>query len=371
MEYEIHVEPTKFVYTRNYKFKLTEEDNNVSLNKLNNIYICASSVNTDGKNPFIRYLLTNHNINEEIMDFPIVPKLPIIQDINSCIQYAHSWLNGILVTYYNKSCHDINYKGHDINYNGYYIFDTNIYIFYDITKYDLQLYDIYHTNSVWLVLVDEIVNHKHMCNIPIHDNVVTLLSDNDELCFLVDENNKNYEIPVVGYVSQYENKLSFVYTFGQTTSDKNGIFGPFFYFSDFFTSFIKYKIEDPYLSVSIKDTNFGKKGIVRFALFLGIHKIIENFPNNPIDESDIKTQRLDDPKLDTKIEQLTMRISDHDGKWAHNYDSVYLGSTELDDGTYLKCNLLAIKNYNQQIPLSYHYIDKITIEYDEKHFRIE
>ena len=371
MEYETHLDPPKFIYTRNYKFKLAEEDTNVNLNKFNNIYICASSVNADGNKPFIRYLLTTHNINEEIMDFPIIPKLPIIQDINSCIQYAQSWLNGVLMPYYNKSGHDINYNEQAIIYNGFYTFDANIYIFYDITKYDLQLYDIYHTNSVWLVLVDEIVNHKHMCNIPIHDNVVTLLSDNDELCFLVNENNKKYEIPIVGYVPQYENKLSFVYTFGQTTSDKNGIFGPFFYFSDFFTSFLKYKIEEPFFSLSIKDTCSDKKGLVRFALFLGTNKTIDNYPNDPIDESDIKTQRLTDTKLDTKIEQLTMRISDHDGKWVRNYDSVYLGPIELDDGTYLKCNLLAIKNYNQQVPLSYHYIDKRTIEYDEKHFRIE
>jgi len=268
------------------------------------------------------------------------------------------------MAYYSK-------HGDDINYNGYYIFNSNIYLFYDITKCDLQLYDIYHNNSVWLVLADEIVNHKHMCNIPIHDNAVNLLSNNEELCFLVDENNKNYEIPIVGYVPKYQNNLSFTYTFGQTTSYKNGIFGPFFYFSDFFTSFLKYNIEEPYLPVSIKDNCSDKKGLVRFALFLGANKIIENYPNDTSDESDIKTQRLTDPKLDTKIEQLTMRISDHDGVWANNYDSVYLGPTELDDGAYMKCNLLAIKKYNQQVPLSYHYIDKRTIDYDEKHFRIE
>ena len=338
MEYEIH----KY----NYKFKSYDKEN---LNKINNIYICASRVNTDGNIPFIRYLLTNHNINGEIMDFPMVPKLPLLRDITSYVHRANSCLD-ILIPYSSLS------RDH-IKYNGYYIFNDNIYLFYDITKCDIKLDDIYHTNSIWLILVDEIVNHKHMCNIPIHDNVVTLLSDNDELCFLVNENNKKYEIPIVGYVPQDDNKLSFTYTFGQTTSDKNGIFGPFFYFTIFFTSFVKYKIEEPYLSVSIQEICSTKKGLVRFALFLGINKFIENQPNDMIDESDIKTQRLDDLTLDIKMEQLTMRISDHDGHWTRKYDSVYLGSNILDDGTQLKCNLLAVKNREQQVPLSYHYID--------------
>ena len=361
METDTSSQTSDFFYKCNHKFKSHDKEN---LNKINNIYICASKVNIDGNVPFIRYLLTNHNINGEIMDFPMVPKLPILRDIISCVHRANSCLD-ILIPYSSIS-------GDQIKYNGYYIFNDNIYLFYDITKCDIKLDDTYRANNVWLILVDEIVNHKHMCNIPIHDNVVSLLSDNDELCFLVDKNNKNFEIPVVGYVPQDENKLSFVYTFGQTASDKNGIFGPFFYFTDFFTSFVKYKIEDPYLSVSIKDTNFGKKGIVRFALFLGIHKNIENHPNDPIDESDIKTQRLDDPTLDTKMEQLTMRISDHDGLWTRKYDSVYLGAIMLDDGTQLKRNLLAITNRDQQVPLSYHYIDNnTTIECDKNNFRIE
>jgi len=98
--------------------------------------------------------------------------------------------------------------------------------------------------------------------------------------------------------------------------------------------------------------------------------VIENCPNDPADESETKQQRLSDDRVDTKLEQLTMRISDHDGRWAENYDSVYLGPVELDDGTYFHCNLLAVKNYNQQIPLSYHYVDKNMLGGDAKYFRI-
>ena len=68
------------------------------------------------------------------------------------------------------------------------------------------------------------------------------------------------------------------------------------------------------------------------------------------------------------MEVLKMRISDHDGKWSENYDSVFLGKIELDNGSYLKNTpIIVLKDYNQQIPLSYHYIDKSCLneKYDE------
>ena len=68
------------------------------------------------------------------------------------------------------------------------------------------------------------------------------------------------------------------------------------------------------------------------------------------------------------MEVLTMRISDHDGKWSEHNDSVFLGKIELDNGSYLKNTpIIVLKDYHQQIPLSYHYIDKSYLheKYDE------
>ena len=88
-----------------------------------------------------------------------------------------------------------------------------------------------------MALIDEIVNHKHLCNIPIDESVVELFLANEELCFLVDKNNKKFEIPITGFVPKQENRLAFTCTFGESARDNSGIFGPFSYFSDFFTSF--------------------------------------------------------------------------------------------------------------------------------------
>jgi hypothetical protein len=87
-----------------------------------------------------------------------------------------------------------------------------------------------------------------------------------------------------------------------------------------------------------------------------------NDPDDPIDESEIKKMRLNDPKIDAKYESLTIRITDYDGIWTKDYDSVYLGRIELDDGTFYKESpLYVVKDFNQQYPLSYHYINKKTL----------
>ena len=98
-------------------------------------------------------------------------------------------------------------------------------------------------------------------------------------------------------------------------------------------------------------------------MFTGKVKYIENNLNDPNDESQIKKQRLEDQTIDQNFERLTIRISDHDGLWSTNFNSVYLGHVELDNGIYLENTpIFVIKEYEQHIPLSYHYVNKKTIE---------
>jgi hypothetical protein len=80
--------------------------------------------------------------------------------------------------------------------------------------------------------------------------------------------------------------------------------------------------------------------------------------DNLIDESDIKKQKLVDEKTDHSFEVLTMRITDYAGSWSEEFDSVYLGELELDNGERLKNTdvpILVIKEYRQQVPLSVHF----------------
>ena len=66
--------------------------------------------------------------------------------------------------------------------------------------------------------------------------------------------------------------------------------------------------------------------------------------------------------LEILLTLLTLRISDHNGLWAKTFDSAYLGNIELDDGSFIEdAPLIVLKEYNQQIPLSYHFIDKSSL----------
>ena len=333
---------------RNLQLELPDD-----LNSYENVYICAYQVNNDAKYPFQRFLLTNDFFNNALV-FPTIQNSKGLTCNRDIINFAKVNLFGLLL--------QDNFETFDENveFNGYFANNANndnsLYLVFDITKCNIQIHDIEkNTNTVWLALLDEILNHTHLCRMIIHPNVTVFFTLNDDFCFLLDENECSYEIPIIGYVGKPESKLNFTYTFGQTMSTKNSLLGPFYYFTNYNNAF-----DD---AVDITDN---KPGLVRFALFLGNTKYIENQLNDSIDDSEIKSLRLEDDTLDQSMERLKMRISDHDGKWSQTYDSAYLGYTELDNGTVLNKPTIVLKEYNQQIPLSYHYINKRTAkrEYD-------
>jgi hypothetical protein len=326
---------------RNLKLELFED-----LNTYENVYMCAYDVNNEAKYPFQRFLLTNNIFNETLV-FPQVKFLKGLSSID-IVNFAKVNLFGLLL--------QDNFEKFDENleFNGYFINDNDLYLFFDITNCKVQINDIEkNTNTIWLALLDEILNQKHLCNMKIDDTVTKFFILNDDFCFLLDDNNCSYEIPIVSYVGKPESKLNFTYTFGQTMDNKTSILGPFYYFTDYVNAF-----ED-----AIKFNNI-RQGLVRFAVFLGNTKYIENFQNDNIDDSEIQSQRLEDDTLDQNMERLIMRIADHNGKWSQHYNSVYLGFVELDNGAFLDKPTIVLKEYNQQMPLSYHYVNKTTVKND-------
>lgn len=322
----------------NYKGK---EHLNLSLNLYGNSYkdkvlkICAYTI-INKEIPFLRFLLTNIGINKGLI-FPTVPLIKI--DRGQLIEYSKVCLFGLLML------QDFVKFNESVEFNGFFEYDNIIYIFIDITKCNYEADDIYKSNNCWFALTDEIINLKHLCNMYIENEVRNLFINNEDLCFLEDETNNIYEVPVVGYVGKPENKLNFTYVFGESKCDKNEILGPYYYFKDFNNAFND-------------GCQYKNGGIVRFAIFIGSVKYIENYPNDTIDDSEIKKMRLNDDNLDKRMEGLTIRITDHDGNWAYKYDSIYLGNVELDDGSTYKNNIIVVKEYEQQIPLSFHYVNK-------------
>jgi hypothetical protein len=349
------------------------------------IYLSVYLINTSGEIPFLQYLFMNNGFN--VLDFPRIymnteadtesgietenGEIKHKYDDSQLIKYAKTYLSRMLGIY------DIQDFNDNVIFEGFFNYNDNLYLFLNISYCKFDIDETYLSSTRRLGLIDEIVNNKNVCGIPIDHPVVEMFLHNNMMIYIVDENNRPYEIPIAAFVGKpTEKKLEFTKTFGESPKNNPAPFGPYYYFTSF-----HYAIRQGGWSENYEpETEFGnlitddygkylRGGIVRFALFVGKTKIVENMPRDPDDKSLIKKTRLIDPKLNKQKEFLTMRITDYDGNWTKKYESVYLAKIELDDGTYPdNVPMLVVKDYKQQIPLSYHLIDTTrlgTLYYDD------
>jgi len=325
--------------------------------KKTNIFICAYNVNTYAKLPFIQFAMNKFDqfVFEDMLTLPCFSYFGKDSVINECVEK----LNNLLV--YDGIKDDYKYEGHIFE-------DEDLYIFFEIASLTNEVAELYRKDRLWFVISDEIVNYKSVCNFPIHDNVVDFFLRNYEFLLLQDENGENIESPIICYKGVHEDKLKFTSVFGVSKSDNDGIVGPYYYFTTYEKAieqggWSSNKKEEFRHGKKITENNNGKYdngGIVRFALILGSMKVPLNYPE---DETDLslykKTTILEERK---QIDRHTMRITDYDGNWTEKFDSIYIGNLELDDGSQLMdAPYWVVKEYEQQVPLSFHYINKGTL----------
>jgi len=274
--------------------------------------ICCYAVDNRGMKPFSKILLC------ETLDlnFPQID----LYDINTkqILAMTRKYLFEIL------QCEPT------LCYKGYQNINRQPFVFYEMTDYDKK--------DKLFCLVDEIVNLKHVSGKKINPFATQFVIDNLDMFLLRDANQQLLEIPSVVYVGRSEEELDASYTFGVGKSLDYMTMGPYYYFTDF-------------------DNAAKHYGVVRIAIFHGATLVKLNAPDDDVDESFVKKQRLHDPTLDKHYEVMTMRITDCDGKWASVYDSVCIGCLELDDGRmYQNAPLIVVKTHEQQIPLSFHIV---------------
>jgi hypothetical protein len=303
----------------------------------NNVKICAYKILNKEKNPFIQFLLFN-DVNTNSLSLPSIDILTITQnialsntkDLLSYIQCFFGFLfNNLDMIENNK------FMGFHLDKK-----TQTFYIFYDFTDCKFNISLIYKNSKIWFALVDEIINKQHICGININTAVTHFFLLNQQFVTLTNNLGIKLEHPVTCYVGKETKQLNFTHYFGVSKMDnEQANLGSFYYFTDFDNAFYSYNKNE-------------KGGIVRFAVFLGKMLVKFNYPEDLIDYSETKREK----NKDSKLEQMTMRITDYDGTWSSNYDSCFVGKIKLDNGDILtNTPIFAVKKYEQQYSLSYHF----------------
>ena len=319
--------------------------NNIELNNLSpTIYIYAYTVNTFGKYPFLQYFFHTDKESETKTPQQYNLCIPKFKYLNSLDVLSTSMLVlSTICSTYNKDDSCYKFKGYLTDND-----DNSLMLFFDCSELNIDKININRSTDLMLVLVDEIINHRKMGKYIIDDHAYNFFINHIDVLQLLDNNNDHYEVPTVAYTSCLTKHADFVLTFGVSPLEESvdALLGNYFYFTDYDS-----------VSVSvIGKENQSQYVHIRFAIFLDNLLIKLNNVQDRIDESEITKHflsTLDKKSKEYRTVKYQMRLSDRDGVWAINYDSVYIGQVELDNGTYFeKYPLWVLKNYEQQVPLS-------------------
>jgi len=308
---------------------------------LKKINICPYQINNSGLKPFLQFFLRKNNNKK--LDFISCEWL---YDYNSIINKCYKILEVLFLSYMKISCYE---------YKGFIEDDNQLYIFFDCSNSKIGVHSLHKNSEIWLVLIDEIMNSKHVCNYTIEENVVDIFLKNYELLYLKNENNIKYENPICGYTWKCNEKIQFVSIFGESrnTEIDDALLGPYYYFTSYDNAINNIKID--------KDSK-KKYGIIRFALFMGNMKVPLNLKDDNPDESKetmllLMKDKTASTKEYRKIRDL-LNISDRDGKWSEYYDSVCICKLNFEEDVEYNLPYFVVKIYEQQLPLSYHIINK-------------
>jgi hypothetical protein len=313
-------------------------DKQLFLDLFSTVKICAYQIVNKDVKPFIQFLLVN-DPSMNSLSFPCVNILTITETIALGNTYD-------LLSYIQHFMGELIQKLSFLNNNKFMGFHLDkksktLVLLYDLSKCQFNTSIVYKQNKLWFSLVDEIMNKGHVCGIKIDPKLTNFFLLNQQFITIRNNLGQKIEHPVACYVKEKISKLNFTHYFGLSKMEIGAAFlGPYYYLTDFDNAL--YSVNDE------------KKGLLRFAVFLGKMMVKLNYPEDPIDNSDLKREKL---KGSIK-EQLMMRITDYNGLWADSYDSCFIGKIKLDNGDILgNTPVFVVKNYEQHFSLTYHYIN--------------
>jgi len=318
---------------------LKKDFSKVSGGKL--VHICLYSITLSDYKPFIQYLLYKHSTADNLLSFPFF-----------------SFNGGDLEGQCDEKIKNI--TGDDYIIRGMVSHNKDIYVIISLPDNSCNQQHVTEKSEWLFTLLYEIINERKVLYFPIHNSVTDLFYHNPELLYILDEKNVPYETPLGLYNGQHADKTNFIATFGISKYSPMSSMGPYYYFATYdlackFGSW-SYNFKPLVLDdVLLTDNDFGrykKGGIVRFAVFTGKVLVFLNRDWDPKDTSPLAAHR-------NNKEKKILRI---DGSWTKNYDTTCVSEITYSDGSKNHNGAkYCVKNYYQQVPLSYHYLDKKSV----------
>jgi len=188
--------------------------------RMNVLYILCYSVNTHAKYPFLQFMLEKTPQGTNMIKEQFILPYVIFTDTSKTIEE-------LVVEKTQQSLQMIQCRGDQVTNNMFkgVIFDKRDipYAMINITGIDIDGLYLSRDTSIWFGLPSEMINDKHICGIPMDDDIVYLFSsmlslnilhekkDGDDSSRMID-----YIIPEVVYTGAEYKKVEFNAVFGNT-----------------------------------------------------------------------------------------------------------------------------------------------------------
>jgi len=293
-----------------------------------NIKLIFFNINREGKYPFIQILLNNYNCH--------IPFIGLLEQklIFPQILFNNNMSIETIIKDYLKDDIGKNEDLDKININGFLKYENEIFIYIDTSFLKIDNLYLTKTSNNWFAMLTEIINLKHICNIPIANEVTNYFINNIEYVSKIDK--ILYPLPEVIYEGSSFKKVLFQNIFG--VSKIEGLYGYFYYFT--------YNI-----NIALQNGNYSKDKKQEIKNGKEISDINGKYFEGGINRIAI---------LSDKIKYLTndeVRNIINKEEWNNlllNIDTiVILNNNETT---------ILIQDFKRQIPLSYHKINKKTID---------
>ena len=170
------------------------------MNEIQKIKIICYKINKTQNIPYLSFLLIKDLLTDEF----IIPSINYL--------FNKEQMEAIILCEIFNYFPNLDLDFENVLLKGFLKYKNENYVFMDISNIQLNNDLLFKNDKTWMILPDEIINKKNVCNISISQNCIDFFLNNNDFLFLHDINNIQLENPVVVYHGTHEKQLYFNYS---------------------------------------------------------------------------------------------------------------------------------------------------------------